>query len=116
MNGDVVIGAVENSQRCVRGFNARNVRLEVFVLVAVFVVGRVPECSVAWIGYIELGQLIRNEQLAVFEVVGKLKTETDALIEDSDAQGKLSIAVTDGETLFVVMVSDDTALAPGLLP
>ena len=60
MNGDVAIGAVENSQRCVRGFYTRNVRLEVFVLVAVFVVGRVPECSVAWIGYVELGQLIRN--------------------------------------------------------
>ena len=114
MNRDVAIGAIENGQRCVGAFHVSDVRLEVFVLVAVFVVGGVPERSVAWIGDIELGQLIRNKQFAVFEVVGKLKTETDALIEDSDAQGKLSIAVTDGETLFVVMVSDDTALAPGL--
>ena len=55
MNGDVAIGAVENSQRCVRGFNTRNVRLEVFVLVAVFVVGGIPERSVAWIGDVEFG-------------------------------------------------------------
>ena len=116
MNRDVAIGAVQNSQRCMRAVNTRHVRFEVLVLVAILIVGGVPERSVAWIGDIELGQLIRNKQFAVFEVVGKLKTETDALIEDSDAQGKLSIAVSDGETLLVMMVSDDTALAPGLLP
>ena len=55
MNRDVALRAVENGQRRVRAFNAGDVRLEVLVLVAILVVGRVPECSVAWIGNIELG-------------------------------------------------------------